>query len=110
MSCHRSSAKVLELLTVVPISSYVPDILHRSVEDGPSLTHGNLTSGAAEAFCQQNGMEVVDPEPYAVGEVSKVLRKYPALRVIPNIGYRKQQVIPHALLHLQKYPLFDVLG
>lgn len=62
------------------------------MEDGPSLTHGSLKSGAAEAFCQKHDIQIVDPDLFAVGEVSTVLRKYPALRVIPSIGYRQQQI------------------
>lgn len=62
------------------------------MEDGPSLTHGNLKSGAAVTFCQENGAVVVNPIPFAVGEVAELFKKFPELRVIPNIGYRPEQV------------------
>ena len=64
------------------------------VEDGPSLTHGALSSGAGFAAATSLGAsQVVDPRPYAVGTIAAALRSYPHIGpVLPALGYRAEQV------------------
>ncbi|HEY5628500.1 MAG TPA: GTP-binding protein, partial [Candidatus Limnocylindrales bacterium] len=64
------------------------------VEDGPTLTHGGMTYGAGVVAARRFGAaEIVDPRPYAQGELADTLAKYPALeRLLPAMGYGAKQV------------------
>jgi predicted GTPase len=64
------------------------------VEDGPTLTHGNMVYGAGLIAAERFGAaEIVDPRPYAQGSIAETLRTYPALhRVLPAMGYGAQQI------------------
>jgi len=64
------------------------------VEDGPTLTHGGMTFGAGIVAARRFGAaEIVDPAPYAVGELADTLRKYPALQhLLPAMGYGHKQM------------------
>jgi predicted GTPase len=64
------------------------------VEDGPTLTHGEMAYGAGVVAAQRFGAsEIVDPRPYAVGSIRDTFAKWPHLdRVIPAMGYGDRQV------------------
>jgi predicted GTPase len=64
------------------------------VEDGPTLTHGNMPYGAGTIIAQRLGAsEIVDPRPYAVGSIVKAFQEYPHLgAVLPALGYGQGQV------------------
>jgi predicted GTPase len=64
------------------------------VEDGPTLTHGEMTFGAARVAARQFGAaEIIDPRPYAVGSIRGVYEKYRHLTdILPAMGYGDQQV------------------
>ena len=64
------------------------------VEDGPTLTHGNMAYGAGLIAAERFGAaEIIDPRPYAQGSIAETLRTYPALRrVLPAMGYGAQQI------------------
>jgi len=64
------------------------------VEDGPTLTHGEMTFGAAHVAARKFGAaEIMDPRPYAVGTMRDVYRKYGHLTdILPAMGYGDQQV------------------
>jgi len=63
------------------------------VEDGPTLTHGELATGAAYIFAEKFGCKIVDPRKYAVGSIREVYRKYRHLgKVLPAVGYTKKQM------------------
>ncbi len=73
------------------------DIRGRSVvvvEDGPTLTHGGMTYGAGIVAAKRFGAaEIVDPVPYATGELAATLARYPALeRLLPAMGYGDKQI------------------
>ncbi len=73
------------------------DIRGRSVvvvEDGPTLTHGGMTYGAGIVAAKRFGAsEIVDPRPYATGELAGTLATYPALdRLLPAMGYGAKQI------------------
>lgn len=59
------------------------------VEDGPSLTHGNLPFGAGFLAAQRFGAaRIVDPRPWAVGSLARVFEQWPQLGpVLPAMGY-----------------------
>ena len=64
-----------------------------AVEDGPSVTHGDLTLGAASLAAKQHGaIELVDPRPFAVGSLVETFKKYPTTgSVLPAMGYGADQ-------------------
>ncbi len=64
------------------------------VEDGPTLTHGEMKLGAGTIAARRFGAkELVDPRPYAVGELIKTLDKYTHIgTLLPAMGYGKQQL------------------
>jgi predicted GTPase len=64
------------------------------VEDGPTLTHGEMAYGAAHVAAQRFGAAgIVDPRPYAVGSIQQIYTKYRHLRdVVPALGYGEQQI------------------
>ncbi len=64
------------------------------VEDGPTLTHGEMAYGAGYIAAKKFGAsEVVDPRPYAVGSIVDTYRKYSHLSVIlPAMGYGEKQI------------------
>jgi len=64
------------------------------VEDGPTLTHGEMTYGAAVVAAKQNGAaEIVDPRPFAVGTIKDTFEKYPGIgALLPAMGYGSRQV------------------
>jgi predicted GTPase len=64
------------------------------VEDGPTLTHGGMTFGAGVVAARRFGAtEIVDPVPYAVGELAATLHRYTALEhLIPAMGYGRGQM------------------
>jgi predicted GTPase len=64
------------------------------VEDGPTLTHGGMTYGAGTVAARQLGAaELIDPRPYAVGEIKATFDAYPDIGVLlPAMGYSEQQL------------------
>jgi predicted GTPase len=64
------------------------------VEDGPTLTHGGMTYGAGVVAARRfRASELVDPVPYAVGELAATLSHYPALEhLLPAMGYGQGQM------------------
>ena len=64
------------------------------VEDGPTLTHGEMKYGAGTVAARQFGAaEFIDPRPFAVGEIKATIEKYPNIGVLlPAMGYADQQI------------------
>jgi len=64
------------------------------VEDGPTLTHGEMKYGAGVVAAQKFGAkEIIDPRPYAVGTISQTYQKYPEIgTLLPAMGYGKKQI------------------
>jgi predicted GTPase len=63
------------------------------IEDGPTLTHGDMAFGAGWVAARRFGAaEVIDPRPYAVGSIIDTYQKYPNTGdVLPAMGYGKVQ-------------------
>jgi predicted GTPase len=59
------------------------------VEDGPTLTHGEMAYGAGYVAARRFGAgEIVDPRPYAVGDIAATYKKYPGTgKILPAMGY-----------------------
>lgn len=64
------------------------------IEDGPTLTHGEMAYGSGVVAAQRFGAaEIVDPRPYAVGSIVDTYRKYPSTgAVLPAMGYGDKQM------------------
>jgi predicted GTPase len=64
------------------------------VEDGPTLTHGEMAFGAGTVAARKFGAsEIVDPRPFAVGKLVDTYRTYPGIGVLlPAMGYGDEQV------------------
>jgi len=65
------------------------------VEDGPTLTHGEMAYGAGWVAARRFGAaEIVDPRPFAVGSIKATYKKYPTTgNVLPAMGYSDQQIM-----------------
>jgi predicted GTPase len=63
------------------------------IEDGPTLTHGEMAYGAGWMAAQRFGAaEIIDPHPYAVGSIKATYEKYPTTgSVLPAMGYGEAQ-------------------
>ena len=64
------------------------------VEDGPTLTHGEMQFGAGIVAAQKYGAaEIIDPRPFAVGSIKDTYQKYPGIgMVLPAMGYGSKQM------------------
>jgi predicted GTPase len=63
------------------------------VEDGPTLTHGDMKFGAGVVAARRGGAaEIVDPRPWAVGTIDETFRKYDVGPVLPAMGYSEGQL------------------
>ncbi len=65
-----------------------------AIEDGPTLTHGEMTFGAAVLAAKANGAaELVDPKPHAVGSIAATFAEYPHVSgLLPAMGYGRKQM------------------
>ncbi len=63
------------------------------VEDGPTLTHGEMKFGAGVVAARAHGAdEIVDPRPWAIGTIDETFRKYDVGPVLPAMGYSDGQL------------------
>jgi predicted GTPase len=64
------------------------------IEDGPTLTHGEMAYGAGWVVAWRFGAaEIIDPRPYAVGSIKATYEKYPTTgNVLPAMGYGEKQM------------------
>ena len=74
-----------------------PDLLGKRVlvvDDGPTLTHGEMPFGAGLVAARNAGAaKIVDPRPYAVGSIKEIFDKWPQLtNVLPAMGYSDGQL------------------
>ena len=80
-----------------PKLDYGPELLGKLVlvvDDGPTLTHGEMPFGAGLVAARNAGAaKIVDPRPYAVGSLKQVFAKWPQLtNVLPAMGYSDEQL------------------
>jgi len=80
-----------------PVLEPGPDLAGKRVlvvDDGPTLTHGEMPFGAGFVAARDAGAgTIVDPRPYAVGSLRDVFAKWPQLtNVLPAMGYSEQQL------------------
>jgi predicted GTPase len=90
--------KAVILEAASPIIADKPELIKGRrvlvIEDGPTLTHGNMPYGAATIITKKVGAgEIVDPKPYAVGSIKKAFKDYPHLgAILPALGYGEKQI------------------
>jgi predicted GTPase len=64
------------------------------IEDGPTLTHGEMTYGAGVVAARKFGAaELIDPRPYVVGQIKAAFERYPGIGpLLPALGYGAEQI------------------
>jgi predicted GTPase len=64
------------------------------IEDGPTLTHGEMKLGAGTVAAQKYGAsELIDPRPFVVGKLAETFKIYPNIGILlPAMGYSEQQL------------------
>ena len=64
------------------------------VEDGPTLTHGEMSYGSGTVAAKKHGAgEIVNPRPYVTGKIKATFDKYPGIgALLPAVGYGDEQV------------------
>jgi predicted GTPase len=64
------------------------------IEDGPTLTHGEMKYGAGVIAARQfRAAEIVDPRPWVTGEIAETFEKYPGIgTLLPAMGYGDRQM------------------
>jgi predicted GTPase len=92
----NATARIIKTDSVVSVadSAAVAGKSVLVVEDGPSVTHGGLISGAGHAAAVQfQARQIVDPRPFAFGSLVETYRAYPHIgQVLPAMGYSSRQV------------------
>ena len=83
--------------TRLPLTVDAPEALRGrrvlAVEDGPTMTHGGMASGAAALAARRHGAVLVDPRPYAKGTIREAFERHPTLGpVLPALGYGREQL------------------
>jgi len=93
---HNPDATVVRAAS--PVSVADPEAIAGKrilvVEDGPTLTHGEMEYGAGVVAARKWGAaEIVDPRPWAVGEIAETFAKYPDIgHLLPAMGYGERQM------------------
>ena len=95
IALYNPKARVIEMACRVTVED--PDAINGKtvlvVEDGPTLTHGEMPYGAGVVAANRyHAAALVDPRPHAVGSIQKTFEKFPHLwRVLPAMGYGDRQ-------------------
>jgi predicted GTPase len=102
LKLRENILKVAPTATIVdaasPLSVEKPDLIKGKrvlvLEDGPTLTHGNMKIGAGMVAAGKFGArEIVDPRPYLVGRLKETFRIYPDIgTLLPAMGYGPEQI------------------
>ena len=93
---YNPAAVVIEAAS--PIFVEDPDMIRGKrvlvIEDGPTLTHGEMTYGAGVVAAEKFGaLELVDPRPFAVGSIKATFEKYSHMGpLLPAMGYGERQI------------------
>jgi predicted GTPase len=95
---HRLNPGALVVDGASPVTVDKPGLIRGkrvlAVEDGPTLTHGGMTLGAAIVAATKFGAaEIIDPRPFAVGRIQETFDIYPEIgQLLPAMGYGKEQM------------------
>lgn len=94
----RSRNKNAEIIFAKsPIKAEIEENLEEKkvliIEDGPTVTHGEMPFGAGYIYAKNKNAIPINPRPYAVGSIKKAYENYPHLKdVLPALGYSKDQL------------------
>ena len=97
-SIEKINPKAVVIDGASPIRVEDPSIIKGKrvlvVEDGPTLTHGEMKLGAGIVAAKKYGCsELVDPRPYTVGKLTETFRIYPEIgTLLPAMGYGEEQL------------------
>lgn len=95
---HQVNPRAVIVDAASPLSVDHPEVIRGKrvlvIEDGPTLTHGEMRYGAGVVAAQRFGAaEIVDPRPFAVGSILETYAKYPNTGcVLPAMGYGSAQI------------------
>ncbi|MCK4339782.1 MAG: GTPase [Candidatus Cloacimonetes bacterium] len=95
---QKINPKAIVIDAASPISVDKPDVIKGKrvlvVEDGPTLTHGEMKFGAGVVAARKFGCKnLVDPRPFTVGTITQTFKKYHDIgMLLPAMGYSHQQV------------------
>ncbi len=102
LKIRESIARVNPNATVIDAASPIrvdnPDIIKGKrvlvIEDGPTLTHGEMRYGAGTVAAERYGAtDLVNPRPYTVGSITETFKHYPHIgALLPAMGYSQQQL------------------
>jgi len=102
ISIEANAARLNPKASVVVAGSAVraedPEIIRQKrvlvIEDGPTITHGEMAYGAGEVAARMHGAsEIIDPRPYAVGSLKELFSRFRHIgRVLPAMGYYPEQI------------------
>jgi predicted GTPase len=96
-SLRKLNPNAIQIEAASPLFVDDPDAIHGKrvlvIEDGPTLTHGEMAYGAGYVAARRFGAkEIVDPRPFAVGSISATFEKYPTTGpILPAMGYGEKQ-------------------
>jgi len=96
LACINPAAIIVDCASPVTVDK--PELIRGKrvlvVEDGPTLTHGEMKIGAGVVAAKKFGAaELVDPRPFTVGKLSETFRLYPNIgTLLPAMGYGDEQV------------------
>jgi len=95
---RKVNPKAIIIEGASPVTVEKPNLIRGKkvlvVEDGPTLTHGEMQYGAGTVAAKKLGAKkIVDPRPYTVKSITAVYKKYPNIGVLlPAMGYGKAQM------------------
>jgi predicted GTPase len=94
---HNAGARVVLAASPFDVEGDVEQIRGKrvlAIEDGPTLTHGDMTYGAAVLAAKQHGAgALVDPRPFAVRSIAETFEQYPNVgQLLPAMGYGRKQM------------------
>jgi predicted GTPase len=94
---HNPAATIVLAASPYEVDGDVAEIKGKrvlAIEDGPTLTHGEMGYGAAVLAAKQHGAaELIDPRPWAVGSIAEAFEAYPSVGpVLPAMGYGRRQM------------------
>lgn len=102
LTVRRSIEKVNPGAIVIDAASTIsvdaPELIRNKrvlvIEDGPTLTHGEMKIGAGVVAAKRFGAaEIIDPIPFASGSIAEVYKKYPHIEnILPAMGYGDRQM------------------
>ncbi len=94
----KANPKAVVIDAASPVRVDNPELIRGKrclvVEDGPTLTHGEMKIGAGTVAAQKYGCsEQIDPRPFVVGELANTFSIYPQIgTILPAMGYSDQQL------------------